>query len=169
MKCNTRMGTVLVVTWLLVGCGGGDGTTTDDTTTDGTTTAGTSIVDASADVAERDTPAATARTAVGTVEIDGESWALVPSIQCGVYPGPVVFIAGHAEGDEAIEMVIDHDTETGIVGVRVENPGETPAWSAGREDLTFDISGKRVRGSGRFTSTAGSSVRMAEGKFDITC
>jgi hypothetical protein len=108
-----------------------------------------------------------ARARTGVIEIDSETWTIVPSIQCSVYPGPVVSIAGHAAEDEAIEIVIDYAVQRSPVGVSVEKSGGPPSWSAGRDALSFEIDGNHVKGEGTFSESLGG--KQAEGRFEIAC
>ena len=162
MRLTTVFIGPLVLTALVAGCGEGDGLGAS----------GNGPPPEAAAAGPSGTPGASSRTSparTGVIEIDGETWALVPAVQCSVYPGPVVSIAGHAAEDEAIEIVIDYDAQGGPVGVRVEKFNTTPSWSAGRDDLSFEIDGKHVKGEGSFTEFVGGSSRKAQGKFDVTC
>lgn len=119
------------------------------------------------------TAAGAAERKTGTITIGDDTWSVVPAMQCGVYPGDMVAIAGHAAGDEAIEIVLDHDPSSGLVGVRVQGPGDSPHWVARDDAVTFEIDGKTVRGSGTFSLGIGGQPvdgkRSAEGSFEITC
>jgi hypothetical protein len=162
MRLTTVFISSLVLAALGAGCGEGDGrgTTANDTTTEAVAAGPSGAPGATS---------GTNRARTGVIEIGGETWTLVPAIQCSVYPGPVVSIAGHAAGDEAIEIVIDYDAQRGPVGVRVEKFNTTPSWSAGRDDLSFEIDGNHVKGEGTFTEFVGGSSRKAQGNFDVTC
>jgi hypothetical protein len=109
---------------------------------------------------------AAART--GSIEIDGQAWTLVPAIQCGIYPGPVVAIAGHAAEDEAIEITIDFDSD-GLVQAAVENPDGSLAWRSSDGSLSVSVDGGVVTGKANFTSSAGGSTATAQGTFKVNC
>jgi len=109
----------------------------------------------------------TQRTA-GSITIDEQTWTLVPDIQCSVYPGPVVSIAGHAAEDEAVEIVIDYNGTEGPTGVSVTKPGGTLEWNA-YASMNFQIERKRVQGAGYFTGSTHGATRQAEGRFDVDC
>jgi hypothetical protein len=115
------------------------------------------------------TPAASPRT--GSMTIAGQSWSIVPSVQCGVFPGDVVSISGHAATAESIEIVLDYDAQRGPIQARVQGENDDPHWLAGQgtaeNDLEFRIEGKRVTGSGTFTDMR--TQEKAKGSFDITC
>lgn len=102
----------------------------------------------------------------GTITIGETTWTIVPAIQCSVFPGNIVSIAGHASGQESTEIVIDHDPGSGLVAVRVQDESGEPDWSASGANLTFEISGNTVRGKGRFSGPSG---RTAEGTFSCVC
>lgn len=113
------------------------------------------------------TNSAGART--GTVEIDGETWTIVPTIQCSVYPGPVVSVAGHAANNESIEITLDYSPDDGLVGATVEKSDGTLSWVAMGEQVTFDVDGDHIQGEGRFTWHGPGAAREAQGKFDLRC
>ena len=162
MRLTTVFTGSLALAAFSAGCGEGDGR--------GTTTNGATPETAAAGPSGAPgVSSGTNRARTGVIEIGGETWTLVPAIQCSVYPGPVVSIAGHAEGDEAIEIVIDYDAQRGPVGVRVEKSNTTPSWSAGRDDLSFEIDGSHVKGEGTFTEFVGGSSNKEQGNFDVTC
>lgn len=103
----------------------------------------------------------------GTVTIGDESWTLVPSIQCGIFPGPMVAIAGHASEDSDIEIVIDYDDESDLKGVRVQGADDEPYWTAQDDDLNYEIDGRTVRFDGTFRDF--STGETAEGELEVSC
>lgn len=110
----------------------------------------------------------------GTITVGDETWTVVPETQCSIYSGDVVSIAGHAAGDEAIEIVLDHDLSLGLVSAYVKGPDDSPHWVARKDDVSFEIDGKTVTGSGTFSIAPGARVqegqpREAQGTFEITC
>jgi hypothetical protein len=109
---------------------------------------------------------APART--GSIEINGQAWTVVPAIQCGVYPGPVIAISGHAAEDEAIEITIDYDS-SGLVQAAVENPDGSLAWRSSDGSLTVTVEGGLVTGKANFTSSAGDGTATAQGTFEVNC
>lgn len=102
----------------------------------------------------------------GTLTVGEESWTFVPSIQCSVYPGPVVSIAGHAEGNPSLEIIIDYG---GPNQARIAESDSGPGWHAVRETLDVQIDGKRVSGTATFTEYSTGTGAQAEGSFDIQC
>lgn len=121
------------------------------------------------DVAPAPAPARTASAArTGSIEINGQAWTVVPAIQCGVYPGPVVAIAGHAAENKAIEITIDYDSN-GLVQAAVGNPDGSLAWRSSDGSLSVSVEGGLVTGKGNFTSSVGGSTASAQGKFEVNC
>lgn len=104
----------------------------------------------------------------GFIEIDGQTWTVVPDVQCSVFPGPVVSIAGHAAEDKGTEIVVDFSLPDGPTGVSVIPSNGTTEWHA-ESAMNFDITGKRVRGAGYFAGSLRGATRQAEGRFEITC
>ena len=87
---------VLLCTLLVGACGEADNSVA--------TPAGTG--QASAQAASKPVQApAPRRERGGTITIGADTWKIVPSMQCSVYPGNVVAIAGHAEGERKLEVV----------------------------------------------------------------
>ena len=105
---------------------------------------------------------------VGFIEIDGQTWNVIADVQCSVYPGPVVAIAGHAAEDEGTEIVVDFSLPDGPTGVSVVPSNGTTEWHA-ESAMNFDITGKRVRGAGYFAGSLRGAMRQAQGRFEITC
>ena len=101
----------------------------------------------------------------GAITVGDTTWQLVPAIQCSVYPGNVVNIAGHAASDPALEIVIDYN---GPTGVRIGGEGAV-SWHAIKDSLKFDIDGKRVQGSATFNTDMFGAGESAPGSFDINC
>ncbi|MGI9323730.1 MAG: hypothetical protein ACR2PZ_00815 [Pseudomonadales bacterium] len=106
--------------------------------------------------------AASNQQSTGTVTIDGQTWTFVPSIQCSVYPGNVVSIAGTAAQDPAVEIVIDLG---GPNGVSVGSDGDPNSWRAVVDSISSNIDGQRVSGSAEFRRSGSN----AKGTFDIRC
>ena len=104
----------------------------------------------------------------GFIEIDGQTWTVVPDVQCSVFPGPVVAIAGHAAEDKGTEIVVDFNLPDGPTGVSVIPSNGTTEWHA-ESAMNFDITGKRVRGAGYFAGSLRGATRQAQGRFEITC
>lgn len=103
----------------------------------------------------------------GTIKIGDDSWTLVPSTQCSIYPGNVVSIAGHAAEDPSIEIVIDYGGPTGIT---IGEYGTEPWWQNAPDSLEVEIEGRsKFRGSATFNVFKVGSQETAEGSFDITC
>lgn len=110
----------------------------------------------------------------GTITIGDETWTVVPAMQCGVYPGDMVAISGHAAENEAIEIVLDHDPSSGLVSVYVKGPDSSPYWIAEDDAVAFEIDGKTVSGSGTFSIGFGAQVadgqpRERQGSFEVRC
>ena len=104
----------------------------------------------------------------GFIEIDGQTWTVVPDVQCSVFPGPVVAIAGHAAEDKGTKIVVDFNLPDGPTGVSVVPSNGTTEWHA-ESAMNFDITGKRVRGAGYFAGSLRGAMRQAQGRFEITC
>jgi hypothetical protein len=102
----------------------------------------------------------------GTITVGEESWTIVPSIQCSIYPGNVVSIAGHAAGDPSLEIVIDYG---GPSGVRIGDGGSEVSWNAIRDTIKIEIDGTHVTGTATFSTGAGGSGESAPGSFDVNC
>lgn len=137
---------------LLAGCSGGG-----DADSEGVASSGESV-----------TSAAQQRERGGTVTVGDQSWTFVPSMQCSVYPGNVVAIAGHAESEPETEIVIDHDPG-GLKAVRIGSDSGADGWYSLKGSLTFEIEGKQVRGSGDFSSSMGGAGQIVQGEFIIDC
>ena len=104
----------------------------------------------------------------GTITIGTDTWNIVPSTQCSVYPGNVVAIAGHAEGVRKLEIVIDHDP-SGLKGVRLGSESGSDGWYSVSGSIEFEIDGKRVSGSGTFSARLGGGGETASGNFVVDC
>jgi len=103
----------------------------------------------------------------GTITVGDESWVIVLSTQCSVYPGDVVSIAGHAASDPELEIVIDYG---GPNGARIgSDGGGSGSWHAVRETLEVEIDGKRVRGTATFSEFFGGGGESRPGSFDVQC
>jgi len=102
----------------------------------------------------------------GAITVGEQSWTIILSTQCSVYPGPIVNIAGHAKDNPSLEIVIDYG---GPTGARIDNDGSAEGWHAIRETLKVEIDGKRIQGTATFNKMSGGSGDSAEGSFDVQC
>jgi hypothetical protein len=101
------------------------------------------------------------------VTIGGDTWTLVPD-QCEATDEggiPVFTIAGHAEADDAIEIVINFDPRDIGLEMTVMGPGGDPSWTAD-PDVTVQAGGPLISGEGSFSSAAGEA---ADGSFRVVC
>jgi hypothetical protein len=106
----------------------------------------------------------------GTITVGEQVFTFVPSIQCSIYPGNVVSIAGHAAEDESTEITIDYAPDgNGPTGVTIGTDGRAGSWFAIGETLHFDIDGRHVSGSATFSEYRGGNGKTAPGSFDIDC
>jgi len=104
----------------------------------------------------------------GTVTVGDRTWKIIPSVQCSVYPGDVVAIAGHAESAPDLEIVIDNDPN-GRSGVRIGGEGQAVSWYSVPETLQITIAGKQVQGSATFSVYFGGAGETAQGTFKVDC
>lgn len=102
----------------------------------------------------------------GTITVGKETWTIVPSISCSVYPGNVVHIAGHAAENTELEIVIDWG---GPNHARVAESDSGPGWHAIRDTLDVEVDGNTVKGSATFSEFFGGSGDRADGSFDVNC
>ncbi len=102
----------------------------------------------------------------GTLTVGDESWTIMPAIQCSVYPGNVVSIAGHAAGNPELEIVIDWG---GPNQARIAESDSGPGWHAIRDTLKVEIDGKAVRGTATFSQFATGTGKTAAGSFEVNC
>ena len=124
---------------------------------------------AGAQAAPEPPPAPAARRELGgTITIGADTWKIVPYMQCSVYPGNIVALAGHAEGESKLEIVIDHDP-SGPSGVRLGSESGSDGWFSVAGSIEFEIDGKRVSGSGTFSARMGGGGETAHGNFAVDC
>jgi hypothetical protein len=116
-----------------------------------------------------DDQASSSNSRGGTITVGEQTWTFVPSIQCSIYAGNLVSIAGHAAEDPSLEIVIDYTTQRGPVGVSVGADRREGSWFAVRDSLQWQIEGQQVRGTATFSEFRGGSGKSAEGSFDISC
>lgn len=110
----------------------------------------------------------------GTITVGDDTWQVVPAIQCSVYPGDIVAIAGHAAGNEAVEIVVDHDPSSGLVAVRIKGPDDVPHWLAEDDNVSLQIDDRTVSGTATFKPGIGATIeegqpREVEGSIEISC
>jgi hypothetical protein len=106
----------------------------------------------------------------GTITVGEQVFTFVPSIQCSVYPGNVVSIAGHATEDESAEITIDYTPDgDGPTGVTIGTDSRPGSWFSIGETLHFEIDGRHVRGTTTFSEYRGGNGRNEKGSFDISC
>ena len=101
----------------------------------------------------------------GTITVGEDSWTIVPAIQCSVYGGNVVNIAGHAAEDPGLEIVIDHG---GPDQVRVGSDSGG-LWHAVRDSIEITIDGRRVSGRAMFTSSPFGTGDAVQGSYEVNC
>ena len=104
----------------------------------------------------------------GEITVGEQTWKIIPSIQCGVYPGDVVAIAGHAESDPDLEIVIDNDPG-GRSEVRIGGEGQAITWYSVKESLQLTINGRQVQGNATFSTGYGGSGESKQGSFKVNC
>lgn len=102
----------------------------------------------------------------GTITVGEESWTIVPSISCSVYPNNVVHIAGHAAENTGLEIVIDWG---GPNQARIAESDSGPGWHAIRDTLEVQVDGKTVKGSATFSEYFSGTGDRAEGSFEVNC
>ena len=103
----------------------------------------------------------------GTITVAEESWTIVPSISCSVYPGNVVNIAGHAAENSELEIVIDWGGPNQARIIAESDSG--PGWHAIGDTLDVQVDGKTVKGSATFSEYFGGTGDRAEGSFEVNC
>lgn len=109
---------------------------------------------------------------IGSISIGDQTWRIVASIGCDfdnetASPLTLVSIAGHAEGDESIEIVIQFDPrDTGLV-LTVEGAGGEPSWAAINETFVTGVGAVSISGEGSFQSADGGEP--TEGSFRAIC
>ena len=101
----------------------------------------------------------------GSIKVGETTWTIVPTIQCAVFPGDVVNIAGHAASDPDLEIVIDYN---GPTGVRIGGEGGI-SWYALQDTLAVKIDGKRVQGTATFNTEMSGTGQSATGIFEVNC
>ena len=139
--------TLLLATIVAYGCGGGAEPTT-------------SIATDSRPSADRG----------GTITVGDQTWTLVPSMQCSVYPNNQVNIAGHAANDPDFEITVDYYPDgDGPIGVTGGSYGRAGSWGTQRPTVTFTIEGKHVRGTATFDVITQQGQQTVDGSFSITC
>jgi hypothetical protein len=101
----------------------------------------------------------------GTFSLGAETWTFVASLQCGIFPGPIVAISGNAAEDGDVELLVDFDEDNDLVQAAANTPEGT--WLAENEDVSIEIDGSTVSGQGTFREFITGDT--AEGSFEITC
>jgi hypothetical protein len=148
------LASVLSLNMLASGCGGDDEST------------GTAPADEGSEAGDAERG--------GTFTIGDRTWTVVPAVQCSVFAGDIVMIAGHTAENEEIEVVIDHDPSTEFFSAYIQGPDNSPYWIAEGDAITFTIDGKTVSGSGTFSVGLGGQIPEGEprelpGSFEIRC
>jgi len=111
---------------------------------------------------------------MGTITVGDTTWIIVPSSQClfAAVPGSpvtVVTVAGHAESDESITIVIGFDPRDIGLAIAVQGAGGDPSWFANNETFpTVQVGASSIRGEGMFSSVSG-GPGAAAGSFDVRC
>ena len=104
----------------------------------------------------------------GSIKVGKQTWEIVPAMQCSVFPGNIVSISGHAQSDENLAIVIDHDPD-GRSGIRIGSERGDDGWYSVNGSLKFKIDGKNVQGSAQFSAFAGGTDDLVAGEFNIDC
>ena len=111
---------------------------------------------------------------VGTITVGDKTWVIVPS---GKYlfaavPGSqvtVVAIAGHAENDESIKIVIGFDPRDVGLAIAVQGTGGDPSWFANNETFpTVQVGASSIRAEGMFSNVS-DGPGTAAGSFEVRC
>ena len=169
---------------LVAACGGGD----DDSSSSPTSSSGSSGGGDAAPTATSEAAAGSGGSSggaapsgddvVGSVTIGDETWGIVANIQCdfteteGGVPGntfevTVVAIAGHAEGDESVEISIDFDPRD--AGLAIALQGGDAGWAANNEGFpSVSVGTTSISGEGTFDSTS-SPGTTETGSFEARC
>lgn len=113
-----------------------------------------------------DASKAASRERGGTITVGGETWTIVPSISCSVYPGGIVNIAGHAAENPELEVVIDWGEPN---QARIAESDSEPGWHAIRDTLEIRVDGSKVTGHATFSEFSGGTGKRAEGSFQVGC
>jgi hypothetical protein len=101
----------------------------------------------------------------GTFTLGDDTWTFVASLQCGIFPGPIVAISGNAAEDADVELLVDFDEDSDLVAATANTPEGT--WLAENENVSIEVDGNTVSGEGTFRESI--SGDTAEGSFEITC
>ena len=100
----------------------------------------------------------------GSVRIGAETWDFVPTIQCSVFEGGPVAIAGSADGDPSVEIVFDR-FEDGELSLRVSTADSE--WTAADGDFEeVSVEGSNVAGTATVREMSGLE---AEAEFTFSC
>lgn len=116
----------------------------------------------SADTSVAD-PTSTAESSEGTAP---DPTATVESSETAS-PLTLVTIAGHAEGDESIAIVIEFDPRDTGLTLTVKGAGDSPSWAAINEGFVVRVGAISISGEGSFQGADGSGT--AEGSFEASC
>jgi hypothetical protein len=158
MWSRQRWVLLAVAVFLVVACGGNDD---DDNGGDPEATA----TGAPAGDDSNDEPTGGGGDPTGTFTLGEDTWTFAASIQCGIFPGPVVAISGNAVEDAGVELVVDLDVENDLVEAAVSRGDEN--WTAENENVSIEVDGDTVSGEGTFREFI--SGATADGSFEITC
>ena len=113
-----------------------------------------------------DSPAKAETERGGSITVGEQTWTIVMSTQCSIYPGEIINVAGHAAEDPSVEIVIDYN---GPDQIRVGGDGEE-LWYAMMDTLDITIDGRSAaRGIARFSEFLGGSGKQADGSFNFSC
>lgn len=102
----------------------------------------------------------------GTITIGEQTWNVIPSRQCGIYPGPTVAISGHSAADPSIEIIIDYDPKSNLKGIRIGPEMGDQTWNAVRSSVKGEVKDKGFSGTANFRR---GYAEVSPGKFNIDC
>ena len=113
-----------------------------------------------------DSPAKAEIERGGSITVGEQTWTIVISTQCSIYPGDIINVAGHAAEDPSLEIVIDYG---GPNGAYISNESSSTGWRALTDTLKIEIEGRNVHGSATFKSIGSGTSSSSEGSLDINC
>ncbi len=184
MRITTAIAAALVFGFLFfaAACGGDSEPSEGSDTTAATSTAdsaassdpaptATAQESAEATAAPTEPPTVDSET-IRSVSVGDQTWKIVASVECDfdsetASPLTLISIAGHAEGDESIEIVLAFDPRDTGLTLTVEGTGGEPSWAAINETFVVRAGAISISGEGSFQIPGGGDT--TEGSFEASC